>query len=346
MELSNIYWKNPLWLWLTVTGVALLLTAIIQVGKGLTVRKFKRLAKDTDTVVDDIAILILAKTRLYSVFILSCYIASKFLTMPPQALTASKYIMVVIIALQIVVWGNSLIDFWLRNQSGSSELVGKSAFGLLGFVARLGLWSLVLLITLSNLGVNITAIITGLGVGGIAVALASQKILGDFFSSFIIVFDKPFEVGDFVVIGDYKGTIERIGVKTTRIRSLTGEQIVLPNSDIIDSRLRNFKRMEERRVSFRIGVEYSTPADKLEQITTIIKEVVSRQPEVRYGFSFFAEYGESSLLFETVYFVLSGDYDLYTNTHQAINFELFRRFEEEQIRFAFPTRTLHLINQV
>ena len=344
MDFLKIYWGNPLWMWLTALGVMLALSAILGIIKGLAARKFKRLAAKTDTQIDDLAVLLFEKTRFYTILILTSFLAAKLLTLPPRVLVTSKYILIVILALQVIVWGNSLIDFWLKNQSSGSELVGKSAFGLLGFVARLVMWSTVLLITLSNLGVNITAIITGLGVGGIAVALASQKILGDFFSSFIIVFDKPFEVGDFIVIGDFRGTVDKIGIKTTHLRSAGGELIIMPNSDVIDSRLRNFKRMVERRVLFRIGVEYQTSADKLERIPAILQEVVTKQQNVRFAYCYFAEYGESSLLFETVYFVLTNDYDVFTNTHQAVNFELYRRFEAEQIKFAHPTRTVHLVS--
>jgi len=200
-----------------------------------------------------------------------------------------------------------------------------------------------LLITLGNLGFNVTAVLTGLGVGGIAVALASQKILGDVFSSFIIVFDKPFEIGDFITIGDFAGTVEKVGLKTTRLRSLTGEQIVMANSDLIESRLRNYKRMTERRVKFLLRVTYETPLATLERIPDLVREIVEVEAKCRFEHCALLQFGDSSLDFETVYYILDDDYEFYAKTHHHVNLEIVRQFGEEGIAFAYPTRTLHHI---
>jgi small-conductance mechanosensitive channel len=179
-------------------------------------------------------------------------------------------------------------------------------------------------------------------VGGVAVAFALQQILGDIFCSVAIVLDKPFEVGDFIISGEHMGSVEHIGVKTTRVRSLGGEQIVFPNSDLIGSRVRNYKRMLERRVVFSFGVLYATKAETLEQIPGIVREIVEGLEQTRFDRAHFAKFGDSSLDFEVVYYVLSPDYNLFMDLQQQINLAIFRRMEEMGVGFAFPSRSLYV----
>jgi small-conductance mechanosensitive channel len=195
---------------------------------------------------------------------------------------------------------------------------------------------------LDNLGVNVTALVTGLGVGGIAVALAVQNVLGDLFASLSIVLDKPFVLGDFVVVDDLLGSVEHIGLKTTRLRSLWGEQVVFSNSDLLKSRLRNFGRMAERRVSLDIGVTYQTPRAVLQAIPAIIREAIEEQVATRFDRSHFKGFGDSALTFESVYYVLSPDYNRYMDIQQAINLRIYERFESQGIGFAYPTQTVFL----
>ena len=189
-------------------------------------------------------------------------------------------------------------------------------------------------------GVEVGTLITSLGVGGIAVALAVQNILGDLFASISIVLDQPFIVGDFITVGEYMGTVEHIGLKSTRVRSLTGEQLIFSNSDLLDSRIRNYKRMANRRVSFTIGVTYQTPYEKLVEIPEIVQEIIEAQPQTSFDRVHFKAYGDSSLNFEVVYYMLTSDYDVFVDVQQAINLEIFRRFAEEGIEFAYPTQTV------
>lgn len=189
-----------------------------------------------------------------------------------------------------------------------------------------------------------TALVAGLGVGGIAVALAAQNILGDLFASLTIVFDKPFLIGDFIIVGEHLGTVEHIGLKTTRLRSLTGEQLVFSNTDLLNSRIRNFKRMQERRIVFTIGVSYGTPYHAIAAIPGIIRNIVEDTAQVRFDRAHFKEYGTYSLNFEVVYWVLSPEFALYMDIQQQINLEIFRRFEEEGIQFALPMQNLYLRN--
>ncbi len=205
---------------------------------------------------------------------------------------------------------------------------------------------MVLLLSLQNVGVDVTALVAGLGVGGIAVALALQNILGDLFASLAIVLDKPFVLGDFINVGgEFLGSIEAIGLKTTRIRSLSGEQLVFSNSDLLGSRIRNYGRMAERRIAFTVGVTYETPKDRLAEIPGIIREAVEAQDKVRFDRSHFQKFGDFSLDFETVYYVLSPDYSTYMDIQQAINLRLFGEFGDRGIEFAYPTQTLHLFKQ-
>ena len=213
---------------------------------------------------------------------------------------------------------------------------------IIGFIIYLLIWSTILLLCLDNIGFNVTSIVAGLGIGGIAIGLAVQNILGDLLSSLSILFDKPFVKGDFIIVGDYLGTIERIGLKTTRVRSLSGELIVFPNKHLVESQIRNYQQMQERRIVFQIGVIYETSADQLAKIPQIIKEIIESTALARFDRSHFAKYGDFSLDFETVYYVLSSDYGQYMDVQQLINIKLFKAFEEEGIVFAYPTQQLYL----
>ena len=209
--------------------------------------------------------------------------------------------------------------------------------------ARLALIVIAAILILDNLpGVEITALVASLGIGGIAIALAVQSILSDLFASLSIILDKPFVLGDFIVIDDFMGSVEYIGLKTTRVRSLSGEQLVFANSDLLQSRIRNFKRMAERRVVFTLGVTHRTPAEKLAAIPAWIADIVTAQDMVRFDRAHFQGFGDYALRFEIVYYVLDPDYNRYMDIQQAVNLAIFEKFRAESIDFAFPTRTIHL----
>ena len=252
---------------------------------------------------------------------------------------------VIALLLQAGLWANLWLTGWIarRHQlSREREPREATALGLLGFAARIAVWSLVLLLALGQLGFDITALVAGLGIGGVAVALAVQNILGDLFASLSIVLDRPFAVGDFIVVDDLRGEVESVGIKTTRVRSLDGELLVFANSDLLKSRIRNFRQMRERRVLFTVGVTYQTAGGKLAAIPQWLREVVQEQPRARFDRAHFKEYGDSALVFEVVYYVLDRDYNLYMDVQQAINLDLFERFAREGVEFAYPTRTVHL----
>ena len=204
------------------------------------------------------------------------------------------------------------------------------------------IWFLGLVFLLSNWGIEVTPIIAGLGIGGIAVALAAQNILGDLFSYFVIFFDRPFEAGDFIIVDDKMGTIEYVGIKTTHIRALGGEQIIIGNSNLTNSRIHNYKRMMRRRIVFTIDVEYGTPMEVLRKIPGMLKSIVEQQKPIVFDRSHFAAYKDWSLRFEVVYSVLSPDFNVYMDIQQAINFAIYQEFEKNKINFAFPTQSMFI----
>jgi small-conductance mechanosensitive channel len=245
--------------------------------------------------------------------------------------------------IQAGIWLSTALQIWLENY-GKEETDGadRMTMNALSFLGRIALWATVLLLILDNLGVDVTALVAGLGIGGIAIALAVQNVLSDLFASLSIVLDKPFVPGDFVVVGDMAGSVEHIGIKTTRIRSISGEQLVFSNTDLLGSRIRNFGRMRERRVVFSLGVTYQTPADKLERVPGLIQAAIESQERARFDRSHFASYGDSALNFETVYYVESSDYATHMDILQSVNLTIYQSFAAEGIEFAYPTQTLFI----
>jgi small-conductance mechanosensitive channel len=255
---------------------------------------------------------------------------------------------VIALLLQAGLWGGALInsaleEYHQRKQEQSPE--DLTTLGLIGLAGRVAVWSIVVLLVLDNLGVDITALVAGLGIGGVAVALALQNILGDLFASLSIVLDKPFVVGDFLMVDDFLGSVEKIGLKTSRLRSLSGEQLVFSNTDLLNSRIRNFGRMFERRVVFSLGVTYQTPRDKLKIIPGIVREAIEAEEDTRFDRSHFSKYGDFSLNFESVYYVLSPDYNRYMDIQQSIYLAIHERFEAEGIEFAYPTQTVFVASE-
>lgn len=233
-----------------------------------------------------------------------------------------------------------LIEIYFINRENDTAKI-KNLKGVL-VVLKVLIWGLGFILILDNLGYKISTVLAGLGIGGIAVALAAQAIFKDLFSYFIIIFDKPFEPGDFIIVGDLMGTVETIGLKTTRIRSISGEEMIFSNSDLTDSRVKNFKRMYNRRVVFSIGVTYDTPLEKLKKIPGIIKKIIEGVKDTKFDRSHFFKYGDFALIYETVYYVVGSDYNKYMDIQQEINFRIREEFDKLKIEFAFPTQTLYI----
>jgi len=288
---------------------------------------------------------VLVRTHPVLVALLALPLASLVLPIPEDIRGWIGSFMLAVILVQSGSWGSAAIGAWAIHYQHAHATDAEAVTGvhMVAFLLRLALYVVLLLVVIDNIpGVEITALIAGLGIGGIAVALAVQSILADLFASMSISLDKPFVLGDFIAVGEHLGTVERIGLKTTRVRSLSGEQLVFANDDLLRSRLRNFKRMAERRVVFTIRVTLDTPQEKLAAIAAMLREIVEAQPGVRFDRAHFKEVGEYAMVFEVVYYVLTPDYSRYMDIQQAINLAICARFERDDIAFALPTRVIHV----
>ncbi len=277
-------------------------------------------------------------------FYLSLYFALTLsLELPSLFKNILDGILIILIAIRAVIALSIMTDWGMEKFLLEEKDPGsKTALKNIGKIAKGLLWLFAFLLVLSNFGVEITALIAGLGVGGIAIAFALQNILSDLFSSFAIYFDKPFTVGDFVIVGDDAGIVEKIGIKTTRLRALQGEEIVMSNRELTNARVHNFKKMEKRRVTFRFGVIYATPVEKMKKIPGMVKDIIEKEELAEFNRASFINFGDFSLDYEVVYYILSGDFLDYTDTHQNILLKIKEKTEKEGIEMAFPTRTIHL----
>lgn len=326
--------------------------AFLLVGGGLllvrrlAVRRLAGWARGTERYSDDVLVAILQATRTWFIVAVALVAGLTLAALPAEAARAVSKVAVVVFLLQVAIWGHTAIGVVMGRvvTRGSGSVVTTAS--AIAFLVRVAFWSLLVLLLLDNLGFDVTAIVAGLGVGGIAVALALQNILGDLFASLAIALDKPVVHGDFVVIGDFMGTVERIGLKTTQLRSLSGEQIILANSDLLSSRIRNYKRMQERRVVLTFGVIYQTPEADLRRIPGMVREAICAQDRTRFDRAHFSGFGASSLDFEAVYFVLSPDFNVHMDIQQAVGLALVQRFAAGGIEFAYPTQTLFVSGNI
>lgn len=329
------------------TGVFLLLWVVLIIVRRLLVYRLGKLEATAFAL--DVAEAVVQATRGWFLFLIALFIGSRFLELAESVSAWTLKATFIATLLQFGLWLSAGVIKSIktkRQRDLEESPEGVAAMDLLSFIARVAIWSIVLLAIMDNMGVNITTMIAGLGVGGIAVALAAQNILGDLFASLSIVLDKPFVVGDFLIIGDFLGSVEKVGIKTTRLRSLSGEQLVFSNNDLLNSRIRNYGRLYERRIVFSIGVTYQTPAEKLRTIPEILREAVEAQDDVRFDRAHFKQYGDFALIFEVVYYVLSPEYGRYMDIQQAINLRIFDEFESRDIEFAYPTQTLYVSKPV
>jgi small-conductance mechanosensitive channel len=342
--LEQVYFDNPVRDWLIAAALVAVGVPVLRFVINFLAHRLTDSSAQTHTAIDDLVAGLLRGTKLLFLLVVAVYLASLSLELPATLRMLLRRIALIGLFLQAAVWVTEAINLLLeryREERLEQDAASVTTMTALSFVAKVAIWSIALLLILDNFGVEVTALVTGLGIGGIAVALALQSILGDLFASLAIVLDKPFVIGDFLKVDEYLGSVEAIGLKTTRIRSLSGEQVVLSNSDLLGSRVRNFGRMYERRIVFTIGVTYETPREKLEQIPQIISEAVERQEHTRLDRTHWKGFGNFSLDFETVYFVTVPEYAVYMDVQQAINHEVFQRFEEEGIDFAYPTQMIY-----
>jgi small-conductance mechanosensitive channel len=342
--LEQIYFNNTVRDYLIALGIIVLGISILRLFRKTILNRLKKWTEKTETQVDDYLILGLERFGLPILNFIIIYWGIHYLHVSDKvsrwiSVATSVVILYFIIRIILTIIRKVLESYVLKQENGEAKL--KQITGIM-VVVNVAVWVTGLVLLFDNLGYDVTTIITGLGIGGIAIALAAQNILGDLFNYFVIFFDRPFEVGDFIVVDDKRGTVDFIGIKTTRIRSISGEEIIISNSNLTSSRLHNFKRMEQRRAIFSIGVVYGTPLEKLKRIPEIITNIIVQEPLTNPDRVHFASYGEYSLNFEIVFFVKSPDYKQYMDVVQDVNLRIYEAFEKEGIEFAYPTQTLYV----
>ncbi|HLT06425.1 MAG TPA: mechanosensitive ion channel family protein [Cyclobacteriaceae bacterium] len=342
--LAQPFWGNTVYDYLFVLGAIIFGVLIIKIIKGPVLRNVKALTSKTKSVVDDFIVDSVERFGIPALYIVVISWALRLLNMSPRMISFIEFATTIIVTVLVIRFISStilmLLTRYVRHQSGGEEKV-KQLYGIM-VIINVFIWTVGILFLLDNWGKDVTAIIASLGIGGIAIALAAQNIVGDIFNYFVIFFDKPFEVGDFVVIDDKNGVIEYVGLKTTRIKTLSGEQLVFSNSDLTNSRIHNFKKMERRRIVFKVKTSFETTHQQLAEIPAIIKGIVLEQKPVTFDRAHFFAYTDSGWDFEIVYYVESGDYNLYMDIQQAINLRIHEEFERKGIAVAMPARALYI----
>lgn len=314
------------------------------------VSKLRLLAQKTEATADDFAVDLLDNIHGLTYFAIALTALSFWVVLPAPIQSVFYKLPVLAVCLQIGLWSGAIVSYLVRryiyNQSDDQHAaVLKTMRGPFEFIGVFLIWALVLLTILQNFGVDVSTLVAGLGIGGIAIALAVQTVLGDLFAAFAIVIDKPFVVGDFIVSGDIVGNVAHIGLKTTHINSLSGERMVVSNSDLLSSRIRNFTHLEERRIVFSFGVLYQTPVESAKMISGWVKTIIDDIDGIHFDRCHFKSFGDSSLDYEVVYFVQDPDFNIYMTMQEKINLALMEKFESEGIEFAYPTRTLFLTQE-
>lgn len=310
------------------------------------ISRLKALSARTETELDDAVIKAIEAVGWPLYVLVALYVALRpiAIAVPESVSRALWYIILIVAPFYVVRAAQQLID------AGASHLVKKrealqentAIIDLLGRLAKILLWVIAVLLVLSNLGYNVSTLLAGLGIGGLAIAIALQSVLADIFAAFTIYFDKPFQAGDFITFSGEKGTVKHIGIKSTRIQTLDGDELVVSNKKLTDAMVHNYKHMERRRIVFSFGVTYDTPVVKLKKIPGFVREILATLPVVELDRVHFKQLGDFSLNFEVAYYVNDPAYAVYMDTQQAINLELMKALKKEKIEFAFPTQKLYV----
>jgi small-conductance mechanosensitive channel len=345
-ELLAYRWLgNPVKLWLLSATLIVVATTVLWALKLAAVKRLTAFAKRTHTVFDDMLVGLLGRTRVPLIFVATVSPATDMLTLPASLYAGLRVASVVALLVQLAIWGNAaislLVDRYGR-RTADDQGAGATALSTIAVIGRVLLGLLLFLFLLDNLGVDVTALLAGLGIGGVIVALALQGFVADMLSAVSILVSKPFVVGEVIETQGTTGTVEAVGLRATIMRTTSGEELIVPNKQLLGDTIRNHSRRSERRVEFRFGVAYDTQPDKLDQILTIAREAVERHPLVRFERAHFRALRESSLDFDVVYVIASPDFVLSADIQQQINLELVRRFEAEGISFARPVQVLEV----
>jgi small-conductance mechanosensitive channel len=336
---------NTAYEWLIAVVIFFIAIAVLKIFQLFIIGRLKALSKKTKTEVDDIIINAIHAIHWPFYVIAALYFSLKYLAVSEAVDRWAGIIIIIGVIYYAVRVAQEFVDIGAKRiikKKMEADETDTQIVEVLSTVVKFLLWIVAILMLLSNLGFNINSLIAGLGIGGLAVALALQNVLSDLFSAVSIYFDKPFKVGEFIIIGDHMGIVKKIGVKTTRIQTLQGEELIVSNNELTSIRVQNFGRMERRRIVFSVGVTYDTPHAKLEKIPNIIKEVIEKHKITEVDRIHFKEFGDSSLNYEIVYYVNAPEYPTYMDTQQAINLDIVEAFEKDKIEIAFPTRTVYV----
>ena len=341
---DRVYFGNTVYNWALAIGTIAAAIIAIAIFKKIILSRLRKWSAKTDNTIDDFVTQIVERSVVPLLYIISIYFSITILSILPALLKimhVAFLFAVTFFVLRIITAVVRQFVFSFVKTKENSEAKTKQARGLL-IIVNVAIWILGIVFLIDNLGYDVTTLIAGLGIGGIAIALAAQTILGDLFSYFVIFFDRPFEIGDFIVVEDKMGVVEYVGIKTTRIRTLGGEQLICSNTYLTNARVHNYKIMEQRRVVFSIGVTYQTTHQQLKSIPNIVKAIIEDKKDLKFDRGHFSGFGDFSLNFEFVYYVLSSDYNFYMDKQQEIYFQIVSEFEKEQIEFAYPTQSIFL----
>ena len=339
------YMGNTLWQLTVAASIAVGTFFVLLLIRRALHSRYTKLAATPESELLELPLQMASRTTVLFILLAALFVGAQWLVLPPPASRALTTVFTIAAFWQIGIWATIGVLGALerkRRTTLANDAAAASSIGVIGFVARATIWSFVLLLTLDNLGIEIKPLLAGLGIGGIAVALAAQNILGDLFASLSITLDRPFVVGDALQVDDFNGTVEYIGVKSTRLRSLSGEQIIMPNANLLSSRVRNHSRLLQRRVVLNISVDQQTPVEMLQEIPGKIRQLIESHEPIRFDRSHFAKIGPSSFDFEAVYFVLTNDYAKHMDILQDINLRLVQWFGENNIVLATPQRVYYV----
>ncbi|PIN89297.1 mechanosensitive ion channel protein MscS [Candidatus Pacearchaeota archaeon CG10_big_fil_rev_8_21_14_0_10_34_76] len=343
---SFVLWSN--------TGKTYFIAILILIGSFIILKIFdryiivifKKAARKTKFTWDDVVFDFFSAINWQFYAYISFYIATRFIILPELLDKFLYYLLIIFIAFYAAQGLSRIVDHFTNKQvekrKAADNVANTSMLKTFGIIFKIAIYAVGLLMVLANLGIEITPLVASLGVGGIAIAIALQSVLSDLFAAFAIYFDKPFKEGDFIIVGDDLGTVKNIGIKTTRIQTLQGQELIMSNTELTNSRVNNYQRMKERRIAFTFGVTYDTPLAKMKKINQIVEKAVNSTKNARFDRSHFHKYGDFSLNYEVVYYVTSPDYAEYMDVQQEINFKIKEAFEKEKIEFAFPTQTIHV----
>lgn len=333
---------NALYSYLLATGIFILLVIIFKGIQWIVIQSVEGVTKRTKTEWDDAVVTIIKTVKPPFYWFIAFYISLRYLSIEGLARKIVTFILVAWLVYQVIVALRVLIDFYVQQRLSKTDEGAQAATHVIHTLVSVTLWVIGALFLLQNFGVNITSLIAGLGVGGIAIALAAQNVLADLFSSLAIFFDKPFVPGDFIEIGSNKGTVQKIGIKTTRIKAVDGEEIVISNTKMTDAVLKNIGKMKERRVAFTLGVIYETPTEKMKKIPDIVKDIIIKEKQAKFDRIHFKEFADSSLNFSVVYYIKDKDYSVYMDVNHNIMMAIKSAFEAEHIEMAYPTQTVYM----